>query len=144
MFGNLGSVKSDTVLPTARHCCFFPETVISHCMFGNLGSVKSDTVLPTARHCCFFPETVISHCMFGNLGSVKSDTVLPTARHCCNISSKGAVLPERNDAETVAAKPLRTSASYSENNEKFDLIYLLRTMYLINLFRLMLFEIILN
>ena len=34
-----------------------------------------------------------------NLGPVKSDTVLPTARHYCNISSKGAVLPGRNDAE---------------------------------------------
>ena len=29
----------------------------------------------------------------------KSDTVLPTARHRCDISSKGAVLPGRNDAE---------------------------------------------
>ena len=27
------------------------------------------------------------------------DTALPTARHRCDISSKGAVLPARNDAE---------------------------------------------
>ena len=34
-----------------------------------------------------------------NLGPVKSNTVLLTARHRCDISSKGAVLPGRNDAE---------------------------------------------
>ena len=34
-----------------------------------------------------------------NLGPVKSDTVLPTARHSYDISSKGAVLTGRNDAE---------------------------------------------
>ena len=33
-----------------------------------------------------------------NLGPIKLDTVLSKARHCCNISSKGAVLPMRNDA----------------------------------------------
>ena len=33
------------------------------------------------------------------LGPVKSDAVLPTARHRCNISSKGAVLPARNDED---------------------------------------------
>ena len=33
-----------------------------------------------------------------NLGPVKSDIVLPTARHRSDISSKGAVLPGRNDA----------------------------------------------
>ena len=31
--------------------------------------------------------------------TVKSDTVLPTACHRCNASSKGVVLPGRNDAE---------------------------------------------
>ena len=31
-------------------------------------------------------------------GKVKSNTGLPTARHRCSISSKGAVLPWRNDA----------------------------------------------
>ena len=41
-----------------------------------------------------------------NLGLVKSDTVLPTARHRCDISSKGAVLPGRNDAETGPANSL--------------------------------------
>ena len=34
-----------------------------------------------------------------NLESVKSDVLSPTARHRCNISSIGAVLPGRNDAE---------------------------------------------
>ena len=33
------------------------------------------------------------------LEPVKSDTVLPTARHGRGISSKGAVLPGRNDTE---------------------------------------------
>ena len=45
-----------------------------------------------------------------NLGPVKSDTVLPTARHRCDISSKGAVLPGRNDAEMGPAKSLNASA----------------------------------
>ena len=49
-----------------------------------------------------------------NLGPVKSDTVLPTARHRCNISSKGAVLPGRNDAEMGPANSLHASAYYSE------------------------------
>ena len=56
-----------------------------------------------------------------NLGPVKSDTVLPTARHRCNISSKGAVLPGRNDAEMGHANSLHASAYYSEYNERFDL-----------------------
>ena len=49
-----------------------------------------------------------------NLGPVKSDTVLPTARHRCNISSKGAVLPGRNDAEMGPANSLHASAYYSK------------------------------
>ena len=58
-----------------------------------------------------------------NLGPVKSDTELPTARHLCDISSKGAVLPGRNDAEMSSANSLHASAYYSENyNETFDLI----------------------
>ena len=44
-----------------------------------------------------------------NLGPVKSDTVLPTARHRCDISSKGAVLPGRNDAEMGPANSLHAS-----------------------------------
>ena len=56
-----------------------------------------------------------------NLGPVKSDTVLPTARHHCDISSKGAVLPGRNDTEMSPANSLHASAYYSENNERFDL-----------------------
>ena len=58
-----------------------------------------------------------------SLGPVKLDTVLPTARHRCDISSKGAVLPGRNDAEMGPANSLHTSAYYSEYNERFDLIY---------------------
>ena len=58
-----------------------------------------------------------------NLGPVKSDTVLPTARHRCNISSKGAVLPGRNDAEMGPANSLHASAYYSEYKWKiWDLI----------------------
>ena len=34
-----------------------------------------------------------------HLGPVKLNTVLPMARHRCDISSKGAALPGRNDAE---------------------------------------------
>ena len=45
-----------------------------------------------------------------NLRLVKSDTVLPTARHRCDISSKGAVLPGRNDAENGPANSLHASA----------------------------------
>ena len=45
-----------------------------------------------------------------NLGPIKSDTVLPTARHRCDISSKGAVLPGRNDAEMGPANSLHASA----------------------------------
>ena len=36
--------------------------------------------------------------------AVKSDTVLPKARHRCDISSKGAVLPRRNDTEIGSDK----------------------------------------
>ena len=45
-----------------------------------------------------------------NLGPVKSDTKLPTACHRCNISLKGAVLPERNDAELSPANSLHAAA----------------------------------
>ena len=55
-----------------------------------------------------------------NLGPVKSNTVLPTARHRCDISSKGAVLPWRNDAEMGSANSLHASAYCSEYNERFD------------------------
>ena len=58
-----------------------------------------------------------------NLGSVKLDNVLPTARHCCNISSEGAVLLRRNDAEMGPANSFQckqASAQYSEYNERFD------------------------
>ena len=41
-----------------------------------------------------------------SLGPVKSDTVLPTARHRCDISSKGALLPGRNDAQMGPANSL--------------------------------------
>ena len=40
--------------------------------------------------------------------------MLPTARHRCDISSKGAVLPGRNDAEMGPANSLHASAYYSE------------------------------
>ena len=48
-------------------------------------------------------------------------TCLPTARHCCDISSNGAVLSGRNDAEIGPANSLHVSAYYSKN-ERFDLI----------------------
>ena len=44
-----------------------------------------------------------------NLGPVKSDTVLPTVRHRCDISSKGAMLPVRNDAKMDPANSLHAS-----------------------------------
>ena len=56
-----------------------------------------------------------------NLGPVKSGTELLTARHCCNISSKGAVLPQRNDAEM--GNSLHASAYYREYNERLNLIF---------------------
>ena len=58
-----------------------------------------------------------------NLSPVKSDTVLPTARHHWNISSKEAVLPQRNqnDAESDPAKSLHASAYHSKHKERFDL-----------------------
>ena len=55
-----------------------------------------------------------------NLGPVKSDTVLPTAHHRCDISSKGAVLPGRNDEEMGPANSLHALAYYSKYNERFD------------------------
>ena len=59
-----------------------------------------------------------------NLWSVKLDTVLPTARRCCCISSKGAVLPEFNDAKMGLANSLNALALYSEYNERFDNLHL--------------------
>ena len=44
-----------------------------------------------------------------SLGPVKSDAVLPTACQRCDISSKGAVLPGRNDAEMGPANSLHVS-----------------------------------
>ena len=56
-----------------------------------------------------------------NLGPFKSDTVLPTASYRWDISSKGAVLPWRKDAEMDPANSLQDSAYYSEYNKKIDL-----------------------
>ena len=42
------------------------------------------------------------------------------ARHHYNISSKGAVLPWRNDAEMGPANSLHASANYIERNERYD------------------------
>ena len=50
--------------------------------------------------------------------------MLPTARHRRNLSSKRAVLPERNDAEKGPALSLHALANYSKDNEKFDMIWL--------------------
>ena len=44
-----------------------------------------------------------------NLGAVKSGTVLPTTRLRCDISSKGAVFLERNDAEMSPTYSLQAS-----------------------------------
>ena len=41
--------------------------------------------------------------------------------HRCDISSKGAVLPGRYDAEMGPANSLQASAYYSECNERFDM-----------------------
>ena len=56
-----------------------------------------------------------------NLGPVKSDTVLPTAATAGTFSSKGAMLPGRNDAEMCPTNSLHASAYYSEYNKRFDL-----------------------
>ena len=56
-----------------------------------------------------------------NFGPVKSDTRLPTDRHRCNISSTGAVLPGRNNAEMGPANSLHASA-YTASSTK-DLIW---------------------
>ena len=45
-----------------------------------------------------------------NLDPVKSDTVLPTVLHRCNISSKGARLSGRNDADMDPASSLHALA----------------------------------
>ena len=77
-----------------------------------------------------------------NLGPIKSDTVLPTARHRCDISSKGAVLPGRNDAEIGPVNLLHVHASayYIERNERFNLkmnrLLLLRVLHLCDLEKL--------
>ena len=52
---------------------------------------------------------------------MKSRTFLPTVRHRCNISSKGAMLPGRNDAEIGPVNSLNASAEYSEYNERYNL-----------------------
>ena len=48
--------------------------------------------------------------------------MLPMDRYRCDISSRGAVLPGRNDAEMDPANSLHASAYYSEYTERFDLI----------------------
>ena len=48
--------------------------------------------------------------------------MLPTVRHRSDISSNGAPLAGRNDAEMGPAKSLHASA-YCGYNERFDLIY---------------------
>ena len=55
-----------------------------------------------------------------NFGPIKSDTELPTILHHSDISSKGVVLPERNDMEMCPVNSLDVSAYYSEYNESFD------------------------
>ena len=45
-----------------------------------------------------------------NLGPVKLDTVLRTACHRCYVSSKGVVLPGRNEAEMGPANSLHATA----------------------------------
>ena len=50
------------------------------------------------------------------------ETVLPTARYRCNISSKGAVLPGRNDAQIGPVNSLQASALYCIANFTNDFI----------------------
>ena len=45
----------------------------------------------------------------------------------CDISSKGAVLPRRNDVEIGPANSLHASAYYSEYQERFDYKQILST-----------------
>ena len=46
-----------------------------------------------------------------------------------SISSKGAVLPGRNDVDMSPANSLHASAYYSESNKKFDLIFASKGRY---------------
>ena len=57
-----------------------------------------------------------------NLGPVKLDTVFPTAHHRCDISSNGAVLPRRIDAEMGSANSLHAKHT-AKYNERFDLTF---------------------
>ena len=78
--------------------------------------------ITTSKVGCAVTRSSLEREVWGsNLGPVKSDTVLPLARHRCDISSKGAVLPGRNDAEIGPANSLHASAYYSKYNERFDL-----------------------
>ena len=51
------------------------------------------------------------------------------ARHRCDISSKAAVLYQRNNGEMDPANSLDASAYYSEYNKRFDSFCLLQFMY---------------
>ena len=55
----LGPVKSDTVLPTALHCCYISS---------------KETVLPTALHCCYISskETVLPGRNDAEMGPINS------------------------------------------------------------------------
>ena len=53
--------------------------------------------------------------------TVKSDTVLPTACHRCITSSKGAVLPGRNDAE-MGSQTRYTLRRNTASNERKDML----------------------
>ena len=61
-----------------------------------LTDLKTNQIRPVGR--AVTRSSLESEVRGSNLGPVKSDTVLPTARHRYDISSKGAVLPGRNDA----------------------------------------------
>ena len=56
---------------------------------------------------------------------------MPTVRNRCNISLKEAVLPERNDAETMYTSNLLHALDYYKKyNERLDLILIFRNLYL--------------
>ena len=96
------------------------RTILKHTCFNRLACIACNVLVyrPVGR--AVTRSSLEREVWDSNLRPIKSYTVLPTARHCSNISSKGAVLRGRNDAETGLANSLHASAYYSEYNERFE------------------------
>ena len=86
-----------------------PQSLASTVSVLGLEKVCPRKVSPWPRIFFFF-ESLASNVVSSTPPLVKSNTVLSTARHRCNISSKGAALPGRNDAEIGPTNSLHASA----------------------------------